>query len=894
MKRLLLVKIVLLVAWTAAAFHSVAAADLESPADAAAISRSDVEYFEKNIRPLLINRCYSCHSAAADDVEGDLLLDSREGIAAGGFSGPVISGRDPDASLLIEAVRWENSSLQMPPDGRLSDKEIVALERWVSMGAPDPREGKGLPSRDARAIDVEAGRAWWSFQPLEVTDIKPFRGSSTVDTGWPQGKLDDFILAKLIEHDLAPSPPADRDVLIRRAYLDLTGLRPTFEQVQSFVNDESTDAYARLIEQLLESPHYGERWGRYWLDVVRYGEDNFTGEATTPAFPFAWRYRDWVIEAINRDLPYDRFVKLQLAADLMPDVERRDMVALGFLGAAPSYHKDGRLSRDVVETLYGDDWDERVDSVSRGLMGLTVACARCHDHKFDPISTADYYSLAGVFASTVQAPRPLSEIDESAETRFMVDAQRVFYLSYAARLLRDDPGSKPQEARDKVLRFRAEMDEIMQQNAPLRDTHPELYRHLASLAVKPSPYPDEPPAASDEGDEDDGARERRSGRRRRGGASEPLFQAVFDAGLYIDGSDPDFTMLDIRPGEARDLEVLQGGNVTRPGDPAPRGFLSVLAKSDRRFQRGSGRLTLANCLFDDARPLVARVIVNRIWAWHFGTPLVGTPSDFGSQGERPTHPELLDDLAARFINHGYSLKWLHREIMLSQTYQQSSRPRDHAMMIDPGNRFLWRMTPRRLDIEAYRDCMLQASGNLDTRMAGPSDDLDRSDNYRRTVYGRVRRGRPANLLQLYDFPSPKMHSPMRETTTSPLQQLFIMNSDFIREQSESLVAVVTSASDPGVDTVEQNQPAQNQPAQNQPAQNQPAQNQPAQNKPAQNKPAQSTQADNRAIVVAMYRRVLGRDPRPDELQLAEQFLQTATRAQFAQALFATNEMIFWP
>jgi mono/diheme cytochrome c family protein len=873
MKRLFSLTIVLLAAWTASAFRSVAAEDAALPADGTPISRSDLEFFENSIRPLLVNRCYACHSAAAEDVEGDLLLDSRPGIAAGGASGEVISGRDPDASLLIEAVRWENSSLQMPPDGRLSGREIAALERWVSMGVPDPREAAaGIAAKDARRIDVDQGRAWWSFQPVKVTDVEALRGSSADDSDWPQQKIDHFILAKLAEHDLAPSAPAERDVLMRRAYLDLTGLRPTFEQVQSFVSDDSADAYARLIEQLLESPHYGERWGRYWLDVVRYGEDNFTGEATTPAFPFAWRYRDWVIEAINRDVPYDRFVKLQLAADLMPDVERREQVALGFLGAAPSYHKDGRLSKDVVETLYTDDWDERVDAVSRGLMGLTVSCARCHDHKFDPITAADYYSLAGVFASTVQAPRPLSQIDAAAETQFMVDANRVFYLSYAARLLRDDPGSKPQEAREKVLRFRAEMEEIKRRNAHLQDSHPELYRHLSALARKPSPYPDEPAAAAEE---DGGFRDRdRQSGRRRGGSSEPLFQAVFDAGFYVDGSDPDFTMLDIRPGEPRDLDVLHGGNVTRPGDAAPRGFLSVLAKHDRRFQHGSGRLELANCLFDDARSLVARVIVNRVWGWHFGTPLVATPSDFGSQGERPTHPELLDDLAARFIDSGYSLKWLHRDIMLSQTYRQSSRPRQDAMTIDPANALLWRMNPRRLDIEAYRDCILLASGDLDTQMAGPSEDLDRSNNHRRTVYGRIRRGRPASLLQLYDFPSPKMHSPMRETTTSPLQQLFIMNSDFIREQSEALVDFVTSEAGHAVDThvVDPGECSTRECSTGE----------------------YSTGDHNASMVVAKYRRVFGRDPSPDELRLGEQFLQTATPTQFAQALFATNEMIFWP
>ncbi|MEZ6118043.1 MAG: PSD1 and planctomycete cytochrome C domain-containing protein [Pirellulaceae bacterium] len=854
MKLPLLVRSILVA--TCIAF-AVAAQDADSLDTATTISKSDTEFFETHIRPLLVDKCYDCHSVNADPVEGNLLLDSRPAIAAGGSSGKVINGTDPNQSLLIQAVRWTDSSLQMPPDGRLSPQQIAVLEQWVSRGAPDPREvSLEKANRETREIDIQAGREWWAFQPLRLADV-PESGSldhnqvEATSTSWPQKRIDYFVIAKLAQQQLSPSPAADRDVLIRRAYLDLTGLRPTFEQVQAFVNDDSPDAYARLVEQLLHSPHYGERWGRYWLDVVRYGEDNFTGEATTPSFPFAWRYRDWVINAINTDLPYDRFVKLQLAADLMPNVERKDMVALGFLGAAPSYHKDGRLSKEVVETLYTDDWDERIDTVSRGLLGLTVACARCHDHKFDPITMSDYYSLASVFASTVQAPRPLAKIDAAAETKFMVDAQRVFYFSYAARLLRDDPGSKPDEAREKVIRFRAEMEQIKQENAALQETHPELFRHLVQLAKQPRPYPDEPQIESNEDDEQRG--------RRRSNSNEPLFQAVYDAGFHVDGSDPDFTMIDIRPSEVRDLDILIGGNVTRPGELAPRGFLAVLAKSDPKFQDGSGRLELAERIFSDAAALSARVIVNRVWAWHFGQPLVATPSDFGSQGAAPTHPELLDDLAYRFVQHGYSWKWLHREIMLSATYRQSSQPQEQAIAIDPANQFLWRMNPRRLDIEAYRDCLLQAAGTLETEMAGPSDDLDRSTR-RRTVYGHVRRGRPAALLELYDFPSPKSHSPMRESTTSPLQQLFIMNSDFILEQAESLVENAIRSTE-----VDLNQPEHVDGSQR-----------------------------NALIIRSLYHRVFGRNPTAEEQRMGEQFLQSGSLTQYAQALLATNEVIFWP
>ena len=813
------------------------AVSAESATTPAAIAKEDVEFFEKAIRPILAEKCYSCHSVQAKKLKGRLLLDSRQGIAAGGEGGAVIAGRDPDQSRLILAIRWSDPDFQMPPGEKLSAQQIAALERWVGMGVPDPRDAAPTTRGDAaKQIDIERGRKWWAFQPVETIDIPV-----TDDARWAKQSIDRFILAKLQENHLQPSVAADRAVLIQRAFLDLTGLRPTYEQVEAFTKDDSPDAYERVVEQLLASPHYGERWGRYWLDVVRYGEDNYTGEATTPPFPFAWRYRDWVIEAINQDIPYDRFVKLQLSADLMPDTPRKDLVALGFLGASPGYHKDGRLSKDVVQTLCNDDWDERLDTVSRGLLGLTVACARCHDHKFDPIPTADYYSLAGVFASTVQAPRPLAEIDPVAETKFMVDTQRIFYRSYVANLLRDDPGTKVDEARQKVVRYTAEMETIKEENAGLRDQHPEMYAYLARLAKRPSPYPDERPAQN--ATATTGAQR---GRGRRGASTEPLFQAVYDAGFWVDGSDSDLTMFEIRPGEPRDLNVLQGGNVSRPGPLVPRGFLSVLAKGDAKFQHGSGRRELAERIFSDAAPLAARVIVNRVWAWHFGKPLVGTPSDFGVQGEKPTHPQLLDDLAARFIQNGYSLKWLHREIMLSATYRQSSQPREDAIHLDPANRLLWRMHPRRLDIEAYRDCMLQASRSLDERLTGPSSDLDQPGNTRRTVYGRVSRDRLSTVLQLFDFPQATMHSPQREITTSPLQQLFVMNSAFVQERAEALVQLV------------QQEP------------------------------------DNRATVRRLYQRLFGRDPRENELRLAEHFLETSALEQYAQALLATNEMVFWP
>jgi len=823
-------------------------------------SPEGVSLFEQHIRPLLVEQCYKCHSAQSEKVKGHLWLDSKQGVAKGGAGGPIVVAGEPEKSRLIEALRWTDPDLKMPPKKQLTPEQIQWFEAWIRMGAPDPRELSATAAPELavkHGMDLETGRKWWAFQP--VKELPP---PAVKDQSWAKHKADQFILAKLEEAGLKPSPEADRRTLIRRAYLDLTGVRPTYEEVEAYAEDDSPDAYEKLVDRLLASDHYGERWGRYWLDVVRYGEDNPTSEATNPPYPFAWRYRDWVIKALNKDVPYDRFVEVQLGADGMPNTKREDLVALGFLGAGPVYHKDGRLSKDVITNLCTDDWDERIDTVSRGFLGMTVACARCHDHKFDPIPTKDYYALQGVFASVSQVPRPLADVDVATETRFMAAEQRLFYLSYAANLLRGEPGSKPKEARVKVEQFIVEMDQITSEMSFLKDEHPEMYAQLVQLARKPQPYPQRPSThpAMEVASTTQPARRRGQGagagalafaggggrRGGRGGSTAPFFQAVFDAGTYINGTDGDFTMIDIKPGEARDMPVLPGGNVARPGDISPRHFLSVLSKGDSTFHEGSGRRELGEKIFSDGAPLAARVIVNRVWAWHFGKPLVATQSDFGVQGEPPTHPELLDDLAARFIAHGWSLKWLHKEIMLSAAYMQASHPREDAMQADPTNHLIWRMNPRRLDVEAFRDCILQASGTLDLTMYGLPTDVDQQGNNRRTIYARVSRGRMSNLFQLFDFPEATMHSPGRDVTTTPLQQLFEMNSLFMQNQASALAKATESK-------------------------------------------------DTNERLQSMYRKVLGRDPDETELKLAnDYFAGGGTPAQYAQALLMTNEVLFWP
>src|SRR5579871_4403369 len=418
----------------------------------------NAEFFEKEIRPVLAGKCYGCHSSKLKSPMGGLVLDTKAGLRKGGNGGAIVTPGDPKASRLLSALSYTDAELRMPPTGKLTDREISAFAQWIQAGAPDPREEAPATAGPApiapKGMSVEAGRKWWAFQP-----VSELTAPAVNDTSWSRTKIDRFVLAKLEASHLKPSIAADPGTLIRRAYLDLTGLKPTYEEVQAFVQDKASDAYERLIDHLLASPAYGERWGRYWLDVARYAEDNPTSEATNPPYPFAWRYRDWIIEAINKDVPYDRFVKLQMAADLMSGTTREDLRALGYLGAAPIYHKDQRLSADVIGSFNTDDWDERVDAVSRGLLGMTVACARCHDHKFDPILTKDYYGLVGVFASTMRTERPLFDVDPKIEARYLWMVNRLFDLHYSANLLMNE-ASTVENSAPRVERWMAEIKSL--------------------------------------------------------------------------------------------------------------------------------------------------------------------------------------------------------------------------------------------------------------------------------------------------------------------------------------------------------------------------------------------------------------------------------------------------
>ena len=620
-----------------------------------------VEFFEKRIRPVLTEHCYECHSASSTAIKGGLRLDSRDAIRSGGESGPGVVPGDIELSSVVSAMKY--GSVEMPPKGKLSEKIIADFEKWVADGAVDPRDAQFAPALAAKSeIDWKTASSFWSFQPPKRVALP-----SVELTQWIQRPIDAFILSKLETEGLFPNEAADRRTLLRRAYIDMIGLPPSEQEVQSFLQDASPTAYQDRVDQLLASVRFGERWARVWLDVARYAEDqaHIVGDDKSLFFPNAYLYRNWVVRAFNLDMPYDRFVRLQLAADLMSPENRENWVALGFIGLGPKYYR--RNAPDVM----AEEWEDRVDTVTRGILGVTIACARCHDHKYDPFPTEDYYALAGVFAGTEMLNMPL---DDSVESK---------------------------------------------------DGH---------------------------------------------------------------AKDPDKSMHVIRDQKPRDIKVMIRGNVDNEGELVERGFPRVLTGGEKVvFKKGSGRLELAEAIASTNNPLTARVIVNRVWGQYFGKPLVGTPSNFGKLGERPSHPELLDDLSVRFMQNGWSLKWLNREIVLSATYQQSSTIDYEKQENDTANQWLWRANRRRLSVEAWRDSLLVASGAIDYSIAKGSFQTSKATEVRRTLYSSISRFQLDPLLVLFDFPDPNTHSERRSLTTTPLQKLFAMNSDFMLRQAEQLL-----------------------------------------------------------------------------------------------------------
>jgi len=656
----------------------------------------EVGLFESQVRPILVRRCEKCHGAKKQ--EGGLRLDQKSGWARGGEHGPAIVPGKPQESLLIKAVGYRDDNLQMPPDGKLPDREIAGLSEWVTRGAPDPRDGGPVRLGGMTLADAER---FWSFRPVQ----RPSVPALPTREAYPSNPIDALLLARLVAAGLTPLPPADKRTLIRRATYDLTGLPPTSEDVEGFLADESPGAFARVVDRLLASPHYGEQWGRHWLDLVRYADT--AGENTDHPLPHAWRYRNWVLAAFNRDMPYDAFVGQQVAGDILaperpPDDHADQIVATGFLAIARRFGHD--IDKDMHLTH-----EDVIDTMGKVFLGLSLGCARCHAHKYDPISAEDYYALYGIFDSTK--------------------------FSF--------PGCEP-----------------FQQPRDLVPTRPAALWDQTVLV-----------------------------------ASQPKMEVAYG----------------VAEGTPHDSRLHLRGDPEKPGAVVARRWLELLGGEPVSSVAGSGRRQLAGWLTARGNPLAARVMVNRIWQYHFGKGLVTTPNDFGTRGQAPTHPELIDWLAAEFVESGWRLKPMHRLIMLSDAYQRASATTSAPRRdVDPENRLYWRFERRRLSAEELHDSLLQACGELD-RTPGRAHPFPPESSWkftqhkpfsadfqtkRRGVYQMVQRNRRDPFLSLFDGADPNASTPQRQETIVPTQALYILNARFFHEQSGHLADRLLAEPDP--------------------------------------------------------------------------------------------------
>lgn len=705
---------------------------VEDRTSAQAFSAESLDHFETHIRPVLVEHCYQCHSADAKIVQGGLRLDTAEAMLKGGDSGELFVPGDSEDSLLMAVLNWEQ--YEMPPSGKLPDTTIQHFKNWIEMGAPDPRL-ESTTDLENQPLDPASH---WAFQPVQKTEPPPFLKNQLNDSDtWPVTEIDRFVLSSLQQANLKPNPLAEPRVLLRRLHFVLTGLSPTYEQYAAFETlSKQTifEAYRQTVEQLMNTPEFGQRWGRHWLDVARYADTKGYVFQEDRNYYQAYRYRDWVIDSFNSDLPYDQFVIAQLAADQLGDPTAKP--AMGFLTLGRRFINN---QQDII--------DDRIDVTARGLMGLTVACARCHDHKYDPISIDEYYSLYGVFASSYE-PKPEIKDDENKEM---------------------DTGQDRSASQEGESTATVSADDWL----TLRDS-------------------DQP--------------------------SQPV--------------------------------VFIRGNPHNPGHEVARQFLQILSSDQPQpFLRGSGRQELAEAIASPDNPLTARVWVNRVWMHLMGEGLVATPSDFGTRGDLPSHPELLDWLTYRFIQQGWSTKWLIKEIILSRTFAQSSQGNPVAIQTDPENRLLWRMNRRRLDWETLRDNLLLAAGDLDLSLGGAAVELNSPPfTRRRTVYGFIDRQNLPGPFRTFDFANPDTHVPKRPYTVVPQQALFLMNSPFAMEQAIHLES-----------QIEKGKPMSDQ-----------------------------------EKIGAMFRQVHGRQPEPAELELALEFIKTHMAGLEAESQkISSPETLIW-
>jgi hypothetical protein len=716
-------------------------------------SPEGLEFFEKKIRPVLAANCYVCHSAQANKPQGGLLLDSREGLLKGGSSGltAVVPG-DPEKSRLIHAIRYSDPKLQMPPLGKLADDQIKDFEAWIKMGAPVTR--KAGPVDSASTYDFDEARNFWSFKP-----VKSVTAPTVKQQNWLRNEIDRFILAKLEEKGLSPSRDADRRTLIRRASFDLIGMPPTPDEVDAFVDDKSANAFEKVIERLLASPHYGERWGRHWLDVVRYADTS--GCNSDFPIPSAYKYRNYVIKAFNDDKPYDQFVREQIAGDLLPaanDARKHEqIVATGYLAISRRF---GSRNNEFHLTI-----DDTIDNVGKAVLGLSISCARCHDHKFDPIPTSDYYALYGFFESTRYA-FPGTEI-----YRHTNDFIPLTPAHQAARLI-------------KWQNELAHLDDRVE-NLGIEKGSLERKAKIAKAAGEKDSKPPEPTSDKPARTVEQVVAELKEVKARIAEleAQQPNIEKAYG----------------VSEGKAVNAKIFKKGDPRSKGDEVRRGFLQVLGgQTLPENEKGSGRLQLAEWLTEARNPLTARVMVNRIWQYHFGKGLVQTSNDFGIRGKSPTHPELLDYLAAKFIDNDWSIKAMHRFIMLSHAYQMSSGDDLAKASIDFANDLLWRFNRRRLAAEEIRDSLLVISDSLDRTMASehpfpPEKDWRYTQHNqffadyetdRRSVYLMQQRLKKQRFFEVFDGADTNSTTAGRSSTTTPIQALFMMNDPFVHKHAD--------------------------------------------------------------------------------------------------------------
>jgi Ca2+-binding EF-hand superfamily protein len=750
-------------------------------------------FFEKKIRPVLVDKCYKCHSADSEKIKGGLVLDTRQGIRLGGDTGPAVVPGDVSGSLLVEALRYTNKDLKMPPEksgGKLPDDVIADFEQWIKMGAPDSREASHGVAASKPSWDTEKAKNHWAFKAPR-TEAPP----AVRDSAWPHSDIDRFLLAALEARDLKPVADADKTTLLRRVYFDLTGLPPTPEELAAFLADPSPNAFAKVVDALLASPRFGETWGRHWLDVARYAES--TGRDVNATVPHAWRYRDYVIAAFNADQPYDQFIREQIAGDLLPakdDRERaQNLIATGFL-AIGSINLTERNPRQFALDLA----DEQLDTVSQAVLGMTVACARCHDHKFDPIPQRDYYAMAGIFLSTetcygtaplfenghpgkeiplpVGAGLPVPAKKINAEKRAALEAAYTTARSYSDGMF-SGKIPQPKEELKKRLAALVLADRVGQTKKELESYDAD--GNLKPLAVGVSDLPAGKPSRSP------GVPHSYEEVIARFQARAEMFSAVGDSPLFV------------------------RGDAAKPADKVPRGFLTALgaAQSAQIAPGQSGRRELADWLVSSKNPLTARVYVNRVWHSLFGRGLVESVNNFGTTGDQPSNPALLDYLAVRFQQEGWSTKKLIREIVLSHGYQLSSGYDDRNFTSDPENALVWRHAPHRLEAEAIRDSMLAVSGALqlvppvgsevaligDGALGGREirfmrkplngDLFVEAKGEFRSVYLPVVRNALPDALAAFDFAEPNNVGGHREATNVPTQALYLLNNDFVTAQA---------------------------------------------------------------------------------------------------------------